>query len=51
MAALVAAVFKHVRDNPQISAERLAAVFQVPLARSAQSDVIGAVYLSDVLKG
>jgi hypothetical protein len=49
MAALVAAVFKSIRDNPQVTAERLAAVFQVPLSRSAQSDVIGVVYLSDVL--
>lgn len=49
MAALVAIVFKAVRDNPQSTAARLASMFDVPLARSSQSDVVGAVYMSDVL--
>jgi len=47
--ALEAAVFKHIRDNPNVSAGDLTRCFDVLFSPPLKTDIVGAVYMNDVL--
>ncbi|HKY39832.1 MAG TPA: hypothetical protein VJN18_28035 [Polyangiaceae bacterium] len=47
--ALEAAVFKHIRDNPNVSAGDLTRNFDVLFAPPLKTDIVGAVYMNEVL--
>lgn len=47
--ALEAAVFMHIRDNPNVSAGDLTRCFDVLFAPPLKTDIVGAVYMNEVL--